>query len=366
MALTDFTEVEGAALPPGGGKPNQIVKFDATGNAIEDSSIIEETDRIRFDKKAKFPAGSVGIGEVMELSEGVANLIIVDLLKDTMRFAASVGFNDATGSDAPAFLNFGNEFTLNINTDDTQILTANPLTFQLTGTVVAPDVRVIKKLTIRTNGAMTNFRAKITDNATGLVLRYVPSQTAFNGDNPGLSLISGDNTFVLNSNDADTSGIFNLGFVPFVIEDGQVIDLEFVADSMDLKGDAGGIPFLVGGVHDGPPVTVATGASLVGTEEFANTNNRFFGELGLPAGQQSWVDIVTGSATIDLVTENVFGTSKQVVRHNDDTSGGSTKSQIVLTSQNWTDINAFGASYSGTSRLDTVNGGSGFFSGCGR
>lgn len=106
----------------------------------------------------------------------------------------------------------------------------------------------------------------------------------------------------------------------------------------------------------------AADVPTVVSETFAATNARFFGELGLPA-VQGWIDTPTGSATIDLVTENVLGTVKQVVRHNDDVADGSTTSRIDLTAQNWTDINAFGASYSGTSRLDTTNGADGFFSG---
>ncbi len=103
-------------------------------------------------------------------------------------------------------------------------------------------------------------------------------------------------------------------------------------------------------------------ANIIVQETFASTNVRFFGELELPVAQ-GWTDIATGSATIDLVTQTVFGEVKQVVRHNDDFTNGSTTSQITLTTQNWVDINAFGASYSGTTRLDTVNGASGFFSG---
>ena len=98
-------------------------------------------------------------------------------------------------------------------------------------------------------------------------------------------------------------------------------------------------------------------------ETFASTNVRFFGELGVPSSQQTWVDTATGIATIDLQDQTVFGVLKQVVRHNDNTTGGSTTSKITLTAQNWIDINNFGASYSGISRLDTVNGASGFFSG---
>jgi len=97
-------------------------------------------------------------------------------------------------------------------------------------------------------------------------------------------------------------------------------------------------------------------------ETFAATNVRFFGELALPAAQ-GWTDTATGSATIDLETQLVFGVSKQVIRHNDDFTNGATTSVISLTAQNWIDINNFGASYSGVSRLDTANGGSGFFSG---
>ncbi len=101
---------------------------------------------------------------------------------------------------------------------------------------------------------------------------------------------------------------------------------------------------------------------VVVQETFASSNVRFFGELALPAAQ-GWTDTATGIATIDLVTQTVFGEVKQVVRHNDDTGGGATTSEIILTAQNWIDINLFGASYSGTARLDTVDGVNGFFSG---
>lgn len=108
---------------------------------------------------------------------------------------------------------------------------------------------------------------------------------------------------------------------------------------------------------DGIPIFTVVG------ETFASTNARFFGELGLPK-TQSWTDTETGSATIDLVDDNVFGTIKQVVKHNDDVTNGSTTSQFSLSAQNWSDINTFGdASFSGITRLDTTNGDNGFFSG---
>lgn len=101
---------------------------------------------------------------------------------------------------------------------------------------------------------------------------------------------------------------------------------------------------------------------IIATEEFASTNARFFGELGLPA-TQGWTETATGSTTIDLVAENVFGVSKEVVRINDNFSDGIATIIRALTAQNWVDINAFGASYSGVTRLDSTDGANGFFSG---
>lgn len=102
---------------------------------------------------------------------------------------------------------------------------------------------------------------------------------------------------------------------------------------------------------------------VTAVEEFAASDDRFFGELGLPAGQNGWQEAASGSATVDLQTEVVFGDSKQVVRLNDDVTDGTAQSLLPLTVQNWLDINTFGASYGGTARLDSVNGDSGFFSG---
>ena len=136
----------------------------------------------------------------------------------------------------------------------------------------------------------------------------------------------------------------------------------------EITGAPGDSKILIGSDDSGVAQTITKDNFLkdvptVAIEEFANTDARFFGELGLAAGQQTWVDIATGSATIDLVTENVFGESKQVIRHNDNVADGSTTSQISLTAQDWIDINTFGAPFGGTARLDSFNGGNGFFSG---
>lgn len=82
---------------------------------------------------------------------------------------------------------------------------------------------------------------------------------------------------------------------------------------------------------------------------------RFFGEKGLP-NLQTWTHSTSGSATIDLVPDIVFGEQKNVVKLNDNVSNGLCSVSKTLTAADWLNIEAFGASYGGVSRLDTDNG----------
>ncbi len=88
---------------------------------------------------------------------------------------------------------------------------------------------------------------------------------------------------------------------------------------------------------------------------FDNFDARFFGELGLP-DLQAWTIFVFGPATVDLVPDVVFGFTKNVVKLNDDVSDGLVKVEKVLTTDDWLNIEEFGASYGGVSRLDTDDG----------
>jgi len=503
----------------------QVPKSDSLGKLIYAGATVDPTtEEWTFDKAINLPAGSAKFGPVVTASEAAKQLAISNNVDGTHGYAMTTEF-DETGSLASRNLDLKTQFFNELQGIDTSVITTNPLSFVIIGGVTAPKVRQTNQVTFRADAPMANVVAEIIDNATGIVIRHIPSEAAFNAvtpaekvANPGLSFIAGDNVVDFVSVADDTPGIFNIGLSTFQLEQGQQLDVEIKADSMSLKGTATDIPFLTQLIQEGVPVdtlvndgekflldvnyitqnvdqtsttaetvgsthvyqATSTGATvtakqftagngtppligidtlsvfspndiifvdtlrtkglyevdvqlgfvifargiggtanvedftrdqvvtavetgtvtkvnvsvwrtsltgtpehgegsvtpitfhqlahasdvpIVATEEFANTNNRFFGELGLPAGQQTWVDIATGSATIDLATEDVFGTSKQVVRHNDDVADGSTTSQISLTAQNWIDINDFGASFSGVHRLDSVDGSSGFFSG---
>ncbi|MCP3921272.1 MAG: hypothetical protein GY714_01675 [Desulfobacterales bacterium] len=262
-----FTIVEAYDVIIGGGggddpsfttlTEGQIPKANASqklvyGGATVDPTTLEWT----FDKSINVPSGSVNIGEVLQLSEGIADLVIVNHLANEMSFAVKSDFSEATGSSDPFYYDFGAAFILPIQTDDSEILTANPLTFSLTGTVVAPDVRLVDEVVLRTNGPMTNFRAKLTDTATGLAIRYIPSKSAYEGDSDGLTLGTGDITFHFAEVGANTLTNIYLGFTPFLFEAGQNVDLTMIADSIDLLGDISDEPYMTAEVHDGPPITL--------------------------------------------------------------------------------------------------------------
>ncbi len=90
------------------------------------------------------------------------------------------------------------------------------------------------------------------------------------------------------------------------------------------------------------------GAATVATEEFAHTDNRYFGELGLPGSQTGWTE--SGTGVISIVSDDVLGTTKDVVKHFS-TTGNTTKSETPITASDWTNVLTFGASFSGTTRI---------------
>jgi len=126
----------------------------------------------------------------------------------------------------------------------------------------------------------------------------------------------------------------------------------------DFDGKAGKLP-VVNSSEDGLDLTEVESSISI---SFANFCARFFGELGLP-DLQTWTEIATGSGTVDLVPDIVFGEAKDVVKLNDNTANGLVQVFKALTAADWLDIEAFGASYGGVSRLDTDDGSEGFFSG---
>ena len=90
---------------------------------------------------------------------------------------------------------------------------------------------------------------------------------------------------------------------------------------------------------------------------------RFFGSVGVPnVNTPAWTHTTTNKITTQ--SQNVLGVQKTVVKFQDDINNGLVSAQIPLDSSNWSDINAYGATFSGTFRMETGPGGEGgFFTG---
>lgn len=226
-----------------------LVNYEYSGATVDSNGVYI------FDKKIEIPASTLVVGETTNLSACTGALIVENELTASTSNILMSTF-DSAGASEPVYFDVGAEAVINLQTDFSESLTTNPLTFSDVGGVVAPDIRQINAITIKTGGAMTNARAKITDNATGVTLRYIPSKAEWD-EGTGLSLISGDNLFDFLSTAADSSGVFNLGVQPFLIEEGQVVDFEFRADSMNLLGNSSDIPYMVANAQDGPLVKLA-------------------------------------------------------------------------------------------------------------
>ena len=265
----------------------------------------EANDKIVSDVTFEVPGGTIAIGETVDLSSSSGDLIVSDQVKEKNKYVITSEF-DSTGASSPNFLKLGAESVLNVQTDFSQTLTANPLTWSITGTVVSPATRQVNTSTFKTGGAMTNVRAKFTDNSTGLVLRYIPDKATWEAGIGGLSLISGDNIFdFVNTDDTNPTspaGYFNLGVNPFEIENGQQIDLELQADVVNILGESGGQPYQLADIQDGTRDNIVVGDS--------NGNVSVSGDVSV-AG-----DVEVGGTITSTSMENLLVTDNHILLNN--------------------------------------------------
>lgn len=219
-----------------------------------------DTGQITFDNPIQVPAGSIDVGTTITLSEGGQDLIVTDLVNDLSSFSVNSKFDDATGASVPTYVDWEEPQDLILQPVFDTVITTNPLTFTAPSTVVAPYRRLTDKAIIKANSEMTNYRLKITDQATGIVLRYVPNRAAYEGNEEGLTLGPGDVTFYFFADGEDTATEIYLGRVPFVTYPDQIIDIEVVADEIDILGNSSEIPYFEVEVHDGLEVVLSTGS----------------------------------------------------------------------------------------------------------
>ena len=217
------------------------------GGASADPSSLEWT----FDKTINVPSASVNVGRVVTLSEGAEELLITSNISGFKGYAVVSDFNDS-GSGKPKYPEFGPQFNIDLQPDDSAQLSDNPLIFNITGGVIAPNLRQTNQTTFRTAQPMNNVTSRITDVASGVVIKYVPDQAAWDNNTGGLDFIAGDNIVDFNSNEPSTPGIYNIGVSPFILSSGQQISIELRGDTMELLGSPTNFPYFTQRTQDGP------------------------------------------------------------------------------------------------------------------
>lgn len=249
------------------------------------------TGKTQFDTTVEVPAASLDIGTAMRISEGGQDLVVVDLINEVMSISVNSEFNEATGAKVPTYVNYGVGAPFVIQPDDSFTLTANPTVVQNT-TVVPPPAEfgLTDMVELRTAAPMNNFRVKVTDVATGIPLQYIPSKAAYEGREPGLDIGAGSNFFYFTQQGTNTANTFYLGWSPFVVVDSQLLEFEFVADTMSLLGDNMGFPFIDTEAHVGQRIKLVT-----------QDRDQFYAYVNDNA-------VVNGVITNGVFTDQEFGT----------------------------------------------------------
>jgi len=235
------------------------------GKLIDSGMRVLSDGTIQSDKSIELPNNSLDFADVITLSEGTSSIILRDKINDKNSTGIMSVFTNS-GSQNPSYFKLAAQTNFVVNSDFSQNLTANPLTFQLT----AVNDAQVNVLHFKTGSAMTNVRIRVADNATGIVLRYLPSKATWNSDTGGFSFVSGDNIIDLISVAADTPGVINLGVTPFRFTSTELLDIEIRADTVDLLGESGGIPFLNVDDQIGVDTTVLETETLVAESFDAN------------------------------------------------------------------------------------------------
>lgn len=197
-------------------------------------------EEVTFDKATNFTQASINISEAVTISEATFTPFFRDNVLDTGAVNA-VAVIDETGTDALILLAATNEKIIVAQGDDGTEFNANPFSAQL----LATNANQTNAVTIRTAAAMPNTRMTITDDVSGLVVKYIPNEAAVRTGTGGLDLRAGDNRVDFDSDlpDDPSNGLFYIGHTPLRQYAGEFSTFEIEADSVSILGNPSGTPY---------------------------------------------------------------------------------------------------------------------------
>lgn len=303
--------------------PNGSIPKAVDGELVESSTNENPTTKEwLFNKSIEVPQASIKISDTLSISEATLISITRDNVQSKNIVNVGSGIGDTGGSSKLDFQHVPSIQTVIAQPDFSTTLTVNPLVVPLLATLA----NQTNSVTLKIASPMTNFRATIIDNLTGLTLKYIPSREVVDAGEGGLSLPAGDVIFNFNSDldDVPASGLFFLGFTPLRQLAGQAATLTFFADSIAILGESGGIPYLENEIHFLSATTVPFIENVTNLSDpysrLNNENTSLSGSTGgvavtylstatvdtITLGQFTAGDAGTSNPTIETVTGDIF------------------------------------------------------------
>lgn len=193
----------------------------------------------------KMPGATLGIGDLLELSEGTGFGLLHNNVTNASFILIDAFLSETTGSGRPQQFVVATPSVINFQSDSSTPITANPHTFNYSVTVDGATFSI----DFTTLSEMPNAKFRIRDSSSGVAFKYIPSEMAWNDDLlPGLNLRSGVNTLNFFSSDPDdpANGQFNVGYTPLLLDQGRQLTFDIKADSVNFAGNSSGVPAFSG------------------------------------------------------------------------------------------------------------------------
>lgn len=191
-------------------------------------------------------SGSINFGDLITLSEASGYLGLLNHLNNKQYQMVDYYVpRDKPSSDPAFFRLIEAEYRAYGTTDDSTVITSNPLSFNYTTKLNART----NSLVITAASPMKNVRIKMTAVDSGVTLKYLPTKAAWLGEEEGYDFDSGEN-------------IIDFLDSPLPLSAGTALHFEVVGDNISIMGSAGGIPALSAYVQRGELVDVATAMDI--------------------------------------------------------------------------------------------------------
>lgn len=260
------------------------------------------TEEWLFDKSIEVPQASVKISDTLSISEATLLTLTRDKVQSTNIISVGSSVLDDEGSSKLNFQHVPSGQVVAAQPIFDTMLTANPLAVPLLATRSNQTDRV----TLKIGSPMSNFRAAIVDNTTGITLKYIPSRAAVDAGTGGLELPVGDVSFFFNddSDDVPSAGLFYLGFTPLRQSAGQASTITFFADNINILGDSGGTPYFENEIHFLEDTVVPFLEDVTNlSDSYTRINN---GYTELSPTTSGVVSTYSATSTVDTITNGRF------------------------------------------------------------